>query len=93
MTGDIESQTRLAQQMESTSAQYTLKRQPRTKHRPFRLIVPPAIFCALAVSMTTLLLTDLRQLSEDDLALLALIVNTQARHYGSQGAMDFGGWL
>jgi hypothetical protein len=35
-----------------------------------RLIVPPLILCALAASMTTLLLTDLHQLSEDDLALV-----------------------
>jgi len=37
-------------------------------HRPFRLIVPPLILSALTISMTTLLLTNVRQLSEDDLA-------------------------
>ena len=63
--------------MQTSSRSNPFKQRPPTGvfrrliHRcPCRLFVPPLILCSLAVSMATLLLTDLRQLSEDDLALV-----------------------
>jgi hypothetical protein len=62
--------------MQSSDHSNSIERQPpagvfrRLINRPCRLFVPPLILCSLAISMATLLLTDLRQLSEDDLALV-----------------------